>query len=150
MTTKQQLIEQAAAEFGISSSFDIPAEKLQEGLARLNRIAAMWDGKGIRVGFNLGGGLADSAGIPDTCENAFALALAVQWAASFGKMVSVDTKVAAKDALNALMISRRTMPEVPYPPGLPVGTGSRIGVMGRQYFPATTEVPGLNDGATEY
>lgn len=141
----------AAEEFGVSSSFDMPPEKLQNGLTRLNRIAAEWDGKGIRVGYNLGGGLDDPAGIPDTAENCFTLNLAVQWAASFGKTVSPDTKVAAKQALNSLLVARRVMPEVPYPAHMPVGTGNRgVGVKGRQYFPESTDIPGLNDGATEY
>lgn len=150
MATKRALILQAAEEFGISSEFDISPEEMQSGLTRLNRIAAGWDGKGIRVGFNLGGDLDAEAGIPDTAENCFALNLAVQWAPSFGKAISLDTKVAAKQAFSDLYVSLQRLPKAPRPSHLPVGSGNRGGVTGPQYFPDTTEVEGLNDGAAEY
>ncbi|HEX7891469.1 MAG TPA: packaged DNA stabilization gp4 family protein [Ramlibacter sp.] len=150
MTTKQELIEQALAEFGITSAFDVSPEELQEGLKRLNRIAAQWDGIGIRVGFNLGGGLEDSVGIPDTAEDAFATNLALRWASSFGKTVGADTRKAAAQGFNALYTARAPRPEVPQSSRLPLGAGNRMGTTGRQYFPETNEIPGLNDGATEY
>jgi hypothetical protein len=150
MATKRDLIESALEEFGINSSFDIAPEELQRGLTRLNRIAAQWDGLGVRVGFNLGGGLDDDAGIPDTAQDAFAAALSVRWAGSFGKTVSNDTKKAAAQGFNALYTARGVLPQTPMPPNMPVGRGSRRGVLSPQYYPPTSEVPGLNDGATEY
>lgn len=150
MTTKQELIEQAAEEFGVTSAFGLSPEELQSGLARLNRLAAQWDGMGVRVGYSFGGGLEDSAGIPDTAENAFALNLAVQWGPSFGKAISLETKVAAKAAFNALLTARALRPQTQLPAHLPMGAGSRRGVREQQYFQPSEEVPGLNEGATEY
>lgn len=150
MSTKRSLIEQAAGEFGISSGFDLTPEELQDGLTRLNRIAAQWDGQGIRVGYNLGAGIEEEAGIPDTAEQAFILALAVGWAGSFGKQVTQDTRIAARQAWGALYASLGRRPVQPRNPALPLGAGNKTGVHGQQYFPETTEVEGLNDGATEY
>lgn len=151
MTTKRELLGQALEELGMAEYiFDATPEELQSGLTRLNRIAAQWDGKRIRVGFNLGGGLDAESGIPDTAENCFALNLAVQWGPSFGKLVSMETKVAAKNALNDLMVANLTIPQVPNPSGLPRGTGNRAGVLSRQYFQTGDEVTGVNDGALEY
>jgi hypothetical protein len=152
MATKRSLIETAAAEFGINSAFDLSPEEMQEGLTRLNRIAAQWDGQGIRVGYNLGAGLDEDAGIPDTAENAFSLELAVRWSGSFGKVVSQDTRSAARAAWNALYASRGVRPQTARNPALPTGAGNRQGVLrGRTYFPEPgNDVEGLNDGATEY
>lgn len=150
MTTKRALILLAAEEFGITSAFDISPEELQSGLRRLNNMAAQWDGMGLRVGYNFGGDIDAEAGIPDTAENCFALNLALQWAGSFGKQIGADTKVAAKDALNALYVALARRPQMPRNPALPMGAGNRRGVLERQYFPETDDVPGLNSGATEY
>lgn len=150
MTTKGELIRAALGEFGITSAFDITPEELQDGIARMNRIAAQWDGQGIRVGYNFGTSSQTDAGIPDTAENALVLALAVQWAPSFGKTVGQDTRVAAKQAWNALYISRGVRPQMPIPPQLPMGQGSKRGVLSSQYFPEQSETTGLNDGAAEY
>ena len=151
MTTKRELISQALEEIGITDDFDPTPEELASALRRMDRMAAEWDGVGIRVGYNLGGELDDDVGIADTAENCFAINLGIRIARSFGKTVSPDAKVEAGQALNALMVSRRVVPETPYPARLPVGTGTRRSVMERQYFPESNgEVPGLNEGATEY
>jgi hypothetical protein len=150
MTTKRDLLLQAAEEFGVNSSFDLSPEELQSGLKRLDRLAAQWDGKTIRVGYNFGGGLDDPVGIPDTAEEAFAANLAVRWGPGMGKTVSVETKVAARDGFNALYVSMGRIPQVARNPALPIGTGNRAGVLRRQYFPDTTGVEGLDDGVTEF
>lgn len=150
MTTKRDLILAAAEDFGVGNAFDLSPEDLASGLKRLDNLAAEWDGKTIRVGYNFGGGLDDSAGIPDTANSAFTANLAVRWAPSMGKMVSPDTKVTAREGFNALYASMQRQPQAPRPSHLPVGAGNRVGVLGQQYFPATIEVEGLNDGATEF
>lgn len=150
MTTKRALILTAAESFGINSDFDLSPEELASGLKRLDGIAAEWDGVGIRVGYNLGGGLDDEAGIPDTANECFSANLAVRWAASFGKMVSPDVKVAATRGFNALYVSRGVKPQAPMSSRLPLGAGNRRGVLSQQYFTDDGEVPGLNDGAEEY
>lgn len=151
MTTKREILGQALEEIGIADyNFDIQTDELAAGLRRLDRIAAQWDGKGIRTGYNLGAGLDDDSGLPDVAINCFALQLAVQWGPSWGKVLSMDTKIAAKQAINDLIVSLGTMPEVSYPPNLPIGAGNRGGVLGAQYFPETDEVVGVNDGATDF
>jgi hypothetical protein len=135
MTTKRDLLLQAAEEFGVNSSFDLSPEELQSGLKRLDRLAAEWDGKSIRVGYNFGGGLDDPVGIPDTAEGAFASNLAVRWAPGMGKTISVDTKVAAREGFNALYVSMGRIPQVAHNPALPIGTGNRAGVLGGSISP---------------
>jgi hypothetical protein len=151
VTTKLEIITDALGEIGLGRYvFDTSPERLQTALHRLDGMAAEWDGKGIRVGYNLGGDINSDSGIPDTNRECFVLNLAVRIGPGFGKNVSVDTKVAAKNAWSALYVSMGRQPVQARPPHLPVGAGNRAGVLGPQYFPETTEVEGLNDGAEEY
>ncbi len=153
MSTKRSLIAQAFDEFGLAEYvFDATPEELQSAFVRLQRQMTQWDGIGIRTGYILAGNIDAESGLPDTAENAVALNLAVACAPSYGKVLSVDTKVAAKMALNALMTALQQRPEVPYPRRLPIGTGNDRDVLDPQYFgPGSGDaVPGLNDGALEY
>ena len=151
MTTKHSLVSRALEELGMADYiFDATPEELQSFLRRLNAIAAEWDGQGIRVGYNFGDDINAQAGIPDTADDCFALHLAQRMAPSFGKTVAPETRAAAASAFNALLVSRRVMPEVPLPAGMPIGTGVKRGVMEPQYFQPGSDVAGLNEGATEY
>ena len=151
MTTKRSLIEAAVAELiGPQFALSLSPERLQDALGRVNRMAAQWDGIGIRVGFNLGGGIDAESGIPDTAEECFVLNGALRIAPTFGKSPSAETKKNAAAAFNALYVSLGRTPLAPRSAALPMGAGNRVGVLERQYFPDTTEVEGLNDGATEY
>lgn len=151
MATKRSLIESALGELGLAQYvFDISPERMQTALTRFNAMAAEWDGQGIRVGYNLGGGLDDEAGIPDTAEQCFILNGALRIAPGFGKTPSQDTRVGAAKAWNALYVALGRRPQAPRNPALPLGAGNRAGVLEQQYFPDTTDVEGLNDGATEY
>lgn len=146
MSTKRALIEQALSEFGITSSFDIEPEELQRGLVRLDRMAAQWATKSI-TGYDPAAGLEDESGVAAGSENAYALNLAVQWAGTFGKTVSQDTRIAAKNAWGDLYVSMQLRPIVPRSPALPVGTGNKPSVIGQQFFPETTGVDGLGAGS---
>lgn len=151
MTTKRELIEAAFGEIGLADYvFDLTPEELQDALKRANRMAAMWDGLLVRLGYNLGGDIDSEAGIPDTAEECFAIQLGIRLAPLFGKVLSPDTKVAAKNALTALLATNAKRPECPMPGTMPLGTGNRRGVLDQQYYPVDEAVPGLNDGALEY
>lgn len=136
--TKRALIMQALEDIGITEDFDPTPEELQSALRRMDRMAAEWEGIGVSVGYDMAGGLNDLAGIPVSAENCFAVNLGVRIARSFGKAVTADAKVEAGQALNAMMVAHITVPEVPYPASLPLGTGNRQGVMEQQYFPDST------------
>lgn len=152
MSTKRDLIAGAFEELGMADYiFDATPEELQSALKRMNRMAAMWDGLMIRLGYSMGADIDAESGIPDTAEECFTLQLAIRIASSFGKTPSTDTKINARTALNALLATNAKRPIMSLPSILPVGAGNRgTGVLGQQYFPETTEVEGLNDGATEY
>ena len=152
MTTKREIIAQGLEEIGLAEyDFDASPEEVDSFLRRLDRMAAQWDGVGVRAGYNFAGGLDDDAGIPDTVVDSFAQNLAIRMAPSFGKAVSQDTKANAAMAYHAMLTTLAHRPQTPYPAQMPIGTGNKRGVLDRQYFgPNTGEVPDLNEGATDY
>lgn len=151
MSTKRTLINAAFGEIGLASYvFNLTPEQLEDALSRANRMAAMWDGLLIRLGYNQGGDIDAESGIPDTAEECFTMQLGLRLAPTFGKALSMETKVNAKNALTALLATNAKRPQVPRPSWLPPGAGSPRGVMGRQYVTPSDEVEGVNNGATEY
>lgn len=147
MTTKLAIVQQALGDIGLGTYvFDPSPEQLQDALNRLNRLAAMWDGIGIRRGFNLGDDIAAESGLPDTAVDPFATLLAVRLAPGYGKQVSPELRIAAFQAKNALMVTNSVIPQMARPGTMPRGIGNNLGVRQRAYFqdcdPLTTGIDG--------
>lgn len=144
--TKRDYITQAFEEIGLGSYvFDLTPEQLQSALRRLNSMMATWNAKGIRLGFPLpsspnGDDLDDVATVPDRANEAIVLNLAIRIAPGFGKAVMPETKVAAREAYNA-MLTHYTHPiEMQFQGTLPVGAGNKPINIDRPFFdqPFTT------------
>ena len=151
MTTKLSIVQQALGEIGLGTYvFDPSPEQLQAALERLERLAAQWDGVGIRKGYSLGNDIAAESGLPDTAIDAYALHLALRLAPSYGKQISPTLMVAAKDAKNALMVTGATLPQVQYPGTMPVGVGNRRGVLDRPFYSPENPLQTGNDGEFTY
>ncbi len=147
MTTKLAIIQQALGEIGLGTYvFDPSPEQLQAALDRLNRLAAMWDGIGIRKGYNLGDDISAESGLPDTAVDPFATLLAVRLAPSYGKQVSPALAIAAKAAQGALMVTNNTIPAMAYPTTLPVGRGNQRDTRQRAYFQESDQLTTGVDG----
>ncbi len=140
MATKREIVELAFEELGMGVyNFDPSPDEYQAALRRLDRLAAQWDGIGIRVGYYLPATPADSdldqnAGIPDTAVMAFASNLAINMASTIGKTVQPGTFKTAKDGYNALLIARGAPPQVQYQSTMPIGQGNKPLASDRQYF----------------
>lgn len=147
MTTKLAIVQQALGEIGLGTYvFDASPEQLQAALERLERLAAQWDGMGIRKGYSLGNDIAAESGLPDTAIDAYALHLALRLGPSYGKQVSPELRIAAKDAKNALMVTGARLPQVQYPGTMPIGTGNRHSVLDQPYFRPVDPLQTGNDG----
>ena len=107
--TKREIIDQAFEEIGLASyTFDLQPEQLESALRRLDGMMAMWNGKGIRLGYPLPSApsesnLADDTGVPDRAIEAMILNLAIRLAPGLGKAPSPDTKMVAKAAYRQLL-----------------------------------------------
>jgi hypothetical protein len=127
--TKRQIIQQAFDEIGLAPYvFDLTADQLESALRRLDSMIAMWDSRGIRLGYPLPGSpqnsdLDSETNMPDVAVEAAFLQLAARLAPSYGKVVSAETKAAAKQAYDALLVQFATPPEMLIPAGFPIGAG---------------------------
>lgn len=144
--TKRDYILQAFEEIGLGSyAFDLTPDQWQAALRRLNGLMATWNAKGIRLGFPLPSSpnaddLDAEATVPDRAGEAIVLQLAIRLAPSYGKAVSMETKVAAREAYNA-MLTHYTHPiEMQFQGTLPVGAGNKPINIDRPFFdqPFTT------------
>ena len=129
MYTKRQVIEQAFEEIGLASYiFDLTAEQLQSALRRLDLMVASWQAMNIQIGYPLpstpGTSNIDEEIQTSTTNNeALVLNLAVRLAPSYGKSVSTDTKITAKNLYNQLLIQAATPYEQQFVKTLPLGAG---------------------------
>lgn len=127
--TKRQIIQQAFDEIGLAPYvFDLTADQLESALRRLDAMIATWDSKGIRLGYPLpsspqNSDLDSQTNMPDIAVEAAFLQLAMRIAPSYGKAVSVETKVSAKQAYDSLLVQFSTPPEMQIPAGYPAGAG---------------------------
>jgi hypothetical protein len=129
MYTKRQVIEQAFEEIGLASYiFDLTAEQLQSALRRLDLMVASWQAMNIQIGYPLPSDPQNSdidQQIQTSANNneALVLNLAVRLAPSYGKSVSPDTKIAAKNLYNQLLIEAAMPYEQQFVKTLPLGAG---------------------------
>ena len=138
--TKRDFITQAFEEAGLGSYvFDLTPEQLQTALRKLNAMMATWNAKGIRLGFPLpsspnGDDMDDVATVPDRANEAIVLNLAIRIAPGFGKAMMPDTKIAAREAYNA-MLAHYTYPiEMTFTGTLPTGAGNKPMNIDRPFF----------------
>ena len=126
--TKRQFIDAAFTELGMSShSFELLPDQYSDALVRLDSMLAEWNARGIRIGYNVpstpgSSTLDDDSYLPDKAWEAVITNLALRLAPSYGKTVSIDTRVAARHALNTLLVDA-AMPVEQQLATIPAGAG---------------------------
>ncbi|AVR10299.1 MULTISPECIES: packaged DNA stabilization gp4 family protein [pseudomallei group] len=153
MTTKGELVAAAYEEIALAGYvFDLTSEERDTALKRLERMAAAWDARGIRIGYNLAGSQAslnDAAGIPDWAEEAFYTNLAKRIAPTLGKQLSAETMRAAADGYRTLLIGNYEIPQMQMPRHMPIGLGNRRNTKNQQFFAPVDRVTTTNDAPLE-
>jgi hypothetical protein len=131
--TKQDIINYAFEEIGLAGYvFDLQPQQQQSALNRLDSLMATWNGKGLRLGYNMPSSnatssLSDDAGISDMAFEAAALNLAIRIAPGYGKTPSPDTKIAARIAYNQLAAQAAKPIEMQIDNrAIPAGAGHRL------------------------
>jgi len=142
--SKREFIDAGYEEIGMASyTFDLEPEQYQGALRTLDAMMAEWNAKGIRLGYPIpstpdGGDLTEASTVPDSANQAIITNLAIRLAPKHGKTVSIETKVAAKSAYNALL-SIACLPNEMQLPAMPAGAGNKPIPMNREAFlPAPT------------
>jgi len=129
--TKRQFVTAAFEEMGLADYvFDLSPEQLESALRRLDAMLMEWNAKGIRLGYASASSPQDSdldteTNVPDSAWEAVITNLAVRIAPGYGKTVSPDTKMVAKQGYNTLL-QRATFPlEQQLPETMPSGAGNK-------------------------
>lgn len=129
--TKRQFVTGAFEEIGLADYvFDLSPEQLEGALRRLDAMMMEWNAQGIRLGYPSPSSPQDSdldteTNTPDSAWEAVITNLAVRIAPGYGKTVSPDTKMLAKNAYNVLL-QRATFPlEQQLPSTMPSGAGNK-------------------------
>ena len=129
--TKNQFVEAALEEIGISSYvFDLQPEQVQSSLRRLDAMIASWNGEGIHIGYPLPSSpefsdVTAETNVPDSANEAIITNLAVRIAPSYGKVVTMETKVIADNSYRVLE-AKATRPAIrQIPANTPAGAGNK-------------------------
>lgn len=125
--TKGELALSALEELGIAEyEFDISVEQKKAVIKRLDSMMAEWYGKGIKISFPISkvedSSVDDETGIPDWAWEAVITNLAIRIAPSYGKTVSMETRIAAKNSYNVLC-KNFVEPKEMQLPSIPKGAG---------------------------
>lgn len=157
--TKQQFVEEALSEIGLASYIydNLQPEQLQRVLRRMDSIMAMWNAKGIRVGYPIpsspeNSSLDDETNVPDRANQAIILNLALQIGPGFGKVVPQETKVAAKNAYDILLSSAAQPLQKQFQSTTPRGAGNKSwGTNRDNFFPEPVDpLQAGNDSIIEF
>ena len=140
--TKGQIVDEALGELGLGSAFDIDPEERRACLRRLDAMMALWEAKGVRVGYNGPGALADDSGLPLSAVETVFLSLAIRCAPGYGKQIKPETMAAARAGYDALLIAA-AMPPQQQLPSMPRGAGNRAGLfsIGGTFSAVPTQEP---------
>ena len=107
--TKRQLIQQAYEEIGMADYvFDLEPEQLQSASRRMDAMVATWVASGVRISYPMSStpgttDIDENTQVPDWCNEALYLNLAIRLGASMGKSLSPDTRANAKAAYLAMI-----------------------------------------------
>lgn len=138
--TKGELVEMAMEEIGIASyEFDISPEQITTALRRLNSMMAEWNARGITLPFPIskpGDSSLEESNIPDWAIEATITNLGIRLAPSYGKTISMETRITAKQAYTT-MCSIFAKPKESQLPSMPKGAGYKS--TGSPYTPAPVE-----------
>lgn len=145
--TKRQLVVAAFEEIGVANyEFDLQPEQIQGALRRLDALMAVWNTKGVRVGYALAStpdasSLDQDSGVSDDATQAIYTALALRIAPTIGKQVSPETKIDAHNAYLALIarVASGQLCEMQFPQTLPVGAGNKPWRYNEDYMPLPTD-----------
>jgi|GEM_PF-6567499 hypothetical protein len=153
MTTKREVILAAYEELGLAEyNFDISPEEMASARKRLDRMMAEWEAK-VTTGYMIpldpdDSDENDECGVPDAIINAMAMNLAVRMGPSLGKVLSLETRVGAKNAYDGMLGFLAVIPSIKYPSTLPVGAGNKPLPGRREFFQERKDINTTRNGNT--
>lgn len=143
--SKQELIAQAMLEIGLSAEFNIEPEEYEAALRSLDSMMATWSAKGVGVGYLLANSpelsdISSDSGVASYAIEAVYLNLAPRLAPRYGKTVSQNTLVSAKQAYDLVLLKSVFPNPQPMPNTMPRGAGNRPWLYSRPFYPTPEDV----------
>lgn len=129
--TKGQLVDAAFDECALQGYiFNVGPEARNSALMRLDAMLALWNSKGIRMGYPLPSSPSESdvdqdSALPDWANEPVLLNLAVRIAAGFGKTLQQTTVNLASDGYLTLVARMNYPPKQQLRDGVPAGAGNK-------------------------
>lgn len=158
--TKRQLAEEAFAELALAGyTFDLTPEEIMTAIRRMDSMMATWGATaGIRVGYNatvdpLSSDPDQESGIPDWCNEAVYLNLAIRLCGAFGKPLPRTTAATAREAYDSVLsLCSSRIPEMQPMANTPAGAGWKYGRRGYGPFlrPPVDRLTTGEDGLLEF
>ncbi len=129
--SKRQFALAALTELGVATrGYQLTTDEAQDAGVRLDAMMAMWDARGIHLGYPITAdpsqtNLDTATSVPAWANEAVINNLAIRLGPMYGRPVSPETKTTAKDALNAVRgRSRNPPPAMRLPAEMPAGAGN--------------------------
>lgn len=129
--TKGEIVDEALAELALASEvWDIQPEERARALRRLDAMLAMWEAKGIKLGYPMpadaeSSSLDDDSGLPDAAIETVLLNLARRLAPSYGKTLRPESAQSAREGYDALLWRTAQPQDQQFPNTLPLGAGNK-------------------------
>ena len=123
--TAATVISDALQELLVQASEQpIQSNEASDSIRYLNRMMAGWSSKGIDLGFTPIVSLGDAMTVPDGALEGIVFNLAIKIAPQYDVPVTIDLRIAAKDAYQTILRIARIRPLSKYPGTLPIGSGN--------------------------
>jgi len=129
--TKRQFIEEAFDGLGLATyAFELSADQWERALRKLDAMMAEWNALGIRLGYPLptspeNSDLDSETNVTDSANSAIINNLSVRLGPAYGKAVSIEIKVAAKQGYDALLSKTLIPSEMQYSFPTLAGSGNK-------------------------
>lgn len=129
--SKRQICEEAYAELALAGYvFDLSPEEMQRAGRRLDTMMALWDAKGIHLGYAISDSpdsvdLEGDSQLPLSAVEPVFLNLAVRLGAGIGKQLPAATLVKAKEGYDSVVLLAAWPRQQQMPGGVPLGAGHK-------------------------
>lgn len=137
MSTQQQLIEDAFANFGIlDEETGLEPTQLRRGLRELHRLVNRLYDEGIAMAYYLSDNLSDDTGVGDTEEETLIASLALKLSSTYAndRQPSITLANTAKNTARTLRAKKSVKPVRVYPSTFPRGAGNTTTLNARSTF----------------
>lgn len=121
-----------------ASEAPLEPDEIQDAIRYMNRFMAQLAADGIALGYTDVASTSDAITIPDGAINGLVFNLAIKLASQFGKAVSPELALNAREAKNTMRNIAVTIGRSHFPNTLPIGSGNEFDGGATHFYPDNT------------